>query len=397
MNKGVNIKVKGYWQLIIFIFLCAAAAALIQPYQSVFLREIKNATASQIGIFVSANSIAGIFFSTLFSKISDRNNQRKIVLSMALCSAIIGYICYEFISNFYFLLVTSLVFIGISTMITAQMFAYAKDVLGKEVEDTEPYITVLRTFVSFAWVFSPMLASVLTKIPKYRGIIGGSIVCYIIAFLVLQLCFGNSAEEIKDGADNNEDVYEHKAYLYIFINFSVFTILEAMNVIANSNIPLYITNILGYSNKYVGLLTALSALIEIPCMLFLAYLSFKGIRMEYIIFYGISSGIIFFLLLKQFNSIYMIMVVFIFKAIFNAIYKGIGISFFQKMIPQNCGISTTLFTNTTRMGSIVGGFVIGSIGGYQNDFFDVAAAMGIGSFLLYIWAYKSEKLAKEKI
>lgn len=59
MNKGVNIKVKGYWQLI--IFLCAAAAALIQPYQSVFLREIKNATASQIGIFVSANSIAGIF------------------------------------------------------------------------------------------------------------------------------------------------------------------------------------------------------------------------------------------------------------------------------------------------------------------------------------------------
>lgn len=391
MNNKVNLKVKGFGKLIILIFSCATASALIQPYQSVFLQEMKNATSNQIGIFVSVNSLAGIFFSTVFSKISDRPNQRKKILSIALSNAIIGYICYEFIDDFYFLLISSLVFIGISTMTTAQMFAYAKDILGKEVKDTEPYITVLRTIVSFAWVFSPMLASVLVKIPKYQGIIGSVIVIYMIAFIILQLCFRNLTEDIKVKLTDVEDIYEQKSYLYILINFFVFTILETMNVIANTNIPLYITKVLGYSNKYVGFLTAFSALMEIPCMLFLAYLSFKKIRVEYIIFYGISSGIIFFLLLKEVNSMHMIMLVFIFKAIFNAVYKGIGISFFQKMIPQNCGISTTLFTNTTRMGAIVGGIIIGSIGGYRNDFFFVAMTLGIISFLLYIWACIVEK------
>lgn len=396
MNKKVNFKVEGYGKLIFFVFFCATASALIQHYQSVFLQEIKNATSNQIGIFVSLNSIAGIFFSTLFSMVSDRFRQRKKILSMALCNAILGYICYLFIDEFFFLLISSSVFIGVSTMITAQIFAYAKDILRKEVNDTEPYITVLRTIVSFAWVFSPMLASMLIKIPKYKGIIGSAIVSYIIAFLILQFNFSTLTEDIKAELTHKEDIYEQKSNLYILINFLVFTLLEAMNVIANTNLPLYITKILGYSNKYVGFLTALSSLMEIPCMLFLAYLAFKKIRMEYIIFYGISSGIIFFLLLKEVNSMYMIMLIFVFKAIFNAVYKGIGISFFQKMIPQNCGISTTLFTNTTRMGSIVGGIIIGSIGGYKNNFFFVSMVMGIISFLLYIWACNVEKIIKEK-
>lgn len=393
MKKIINLfQLKGYWKLIIFVFLCAAAAALFQPYQSVFLKEMKNATSSQIGMFVSLNSIAGIFFSSLFAKISDKHNHRKGILTIALFSAIAGYIAYKYVKDFYLLLAISLVFIGISTMITAQMFAFAKDILESKVEDTEPYITILRTIVSFAWVFSPLLAAVLIKIPQYTGIIWGTIIGYVAAGIILHTFWGRKSKElVKTEKYTHEMVSGHKPYAYIIINFSVFTILESINVISNTNIPLYITDVLGYSSKYVGFLTGFSALVEIPCMIFLAYLSLKKIKIEYMVYCGIISSMIFFVMLKNVFSIHLIIFMFIFKSIFNAVYKGIGITFFQKMIPQNCGISTTLFTNTTRMGAIVGGVVVGSFGGYKKNFFLVAATMGAISFLLYLLGCKMEK------
>lgn len=393
MKKIINLfQLKGYWKLIVFVFLCAAASALFQPYQSVFLKEMKHATSSQMGLFVSLNSMAGIFFSSLFAKISDRPNYRKAILTLAIICAIIGYFCYKFVSDFHLLLAISSVFIGISTMITAQMFAFAKDILENTEKNTEPYITILRTVVSFAWVFSPLLASILINLPQYSGIIGGTIVSYAIAVIILHMLW-DSNESRKESNNLNaiEKTNEHKPYICIIINFLVFTILESINVISNTNMPLYITDVLGYNNKYVGFLTGFSALMEIPCMMFLAYLSLKKVKTDYMVFCGILSGIIFFMSLRNISNIYMIAFVFIFKSIFSAVYKGIGITFFQKMIPQNCGISTTLFTNTTRMGAIVGGFIVGSIGGYKKDFFVVSTAMGTISFILYLLGCKMEK------
>ena len=172
-----------------------------------------------------------------------------------------------------------------------------------------------------------------------------------------------------------------------------------MNVIANTNMPLYITNILGYGKKYVGYLTAFSALIEVPCMVILATLAIKKVNHKFIIGCGIISGCMFFLLAGSCSNIRIIIFVYIFKSIFNAVYKGIGIAFFQKMIPENCGISTTLFTNTTRVGAIVGGGIVGSYGSYKENFFAIAIIFGIFSLILYFVgeSVSEHKFAKKNI
>jgi hypothetical protein len=55
------------------------------------------------------------------------------------------------------------------------------------------------------------------------------------------------------------DVNTHDYSLFI-----VFVLLNAVNIVINTNLPLYVTETLGYANAYVGVITSVSALLEIP-------------------------------------------------------------------------------------------------------------------------------------
>lgn len=362
-----------------FVFLCALAASVFQPYQSAFFKFSKNLSSSQIGLIISFTSLSGIIFSSIFARLSDSKSSRLNFLYASISSAIIGYSFLTYLTGFYLIFIIYILLIGLSSMTTAQMFAYAKDIL-QETKNTNSYLITLRAIVSFAWIFGPLLASILIKLYSYSGLLLGTILIYLLCIIAL----ASLPKKLNGCIKTIKKEQEKCPKTELLCSFFIFTLLETVNNIANINFPLYMINILKFDTKYVGFATAISATLEIPCMLFFAFCQKKNTYTGKFIPIGIFSCILFFLLEHIIQNVYIFITVYSLKAFFNATYKGLGIPYFQNLLPANqTGFSTTLFTNTTRVGSLLGGVIIGSIGGYKNDFFSISILLCIFSFMIY--------------
>lgn len=176
-----------------------------------------------------------------------------------------------------------------------------------------------------------------------------------------------------------EVIYSSKI---IFMFFIVFTMLQAINTVLNTDVPLYITKVLHCPNIYIGYLSSFSAITEIPITIVLAMMSMK-MDVRKLINIGILSGIVFLILLTQASNIYIVIGIHIIKSVFVSAFMSLGMAFFQNMIPEKYGISTVLYTNTTRAGNILGGMIMSLIGESFTYVFIVLLCICMFSLLLF--------------
>lgn len=346
----------------LLLFFCQIAASMTSPYISVFLSQKINATNEQIGIYVSLSSIASMLFSILIATVIDKTKKYKCWISISIFSAAIGYFIYSISTVYMQVLIVSITLLGVATCLTALIYAYAKDLFTQNNIDEEA-VSSLRVFVSLAWVIGPLLGAYVYEKRSYEGLFKSCSTGYIVAWTILFVFWGERNNNFKDEEkDKNysqvdESVFSIKR-VYIACYFSIFVMLQTINSVLNTNIPLYITEILGFENKYVGWISSLNAIMEIPVTMFFLYISQKK-DIRKLISFGMVNGIIFIFLLMIVKNIFFIMGIYVIKAIFVSIFMSLGIAFFQDMIPKKYGVSTILYTNTTRVGNMVSGALIG--------------------------------------
>ncbi len=382
-------------KLSILLFICSSASALVNPFLSIFLSQNLNASASQIGLFVSLNSISGIIISTILGRISDKASDGRLILAIAILAGLIGYILYALITQFYLLLIVSIIFIGLSSVINSQIFVYAKQNFDGD-EKSQSKITFLRTFVSIAWVSSPLLGALLDDKLGFNGLFLGTSISYLFSFIILIIFFKPKPKEHIEPKKN--DVKKDKVYSnkYIVECFIVFTLLQVINTVLNTSVPLYVTENLHYGNAYIGIISSFAAFAEIPFMIILASLSIK-FPIKHLINAGIITCLCFLILLLYVNNIYLIIFIHILKAVFVSAYMGIGIAFFQDMMPNRYGTSTTLYTNTTRLGTILGGMVISMFSVSYPQIFIILIIICVLSLIVFNFADDGYKEFDTKI
>ena len=71
------------------------------------------------------------------------------------------------------------------------------------------------------------------------------------------------------------------------------------------------------------------------------------------------------------------------SAVFTSVLAGIGMLYFQDLMPGQAGTATTLFTNTIRVGWIIAGAIAGAVAEIWNyhAVFYAALAMAAGATL----------------
>ncbi len=371
-------------RIAVLTFLCASASSIVSTYLSVFLAQRVGANAAQIGIFVSLSSLSGLVIGTVIARYTDKHDKRKGPLALAILCAIFGYSLYAVFTNFWLLLIVAITLIGVSTTITSQLFAYAKQIFDAH-DAPESAITIMRTCISVAWVTSPLLGASLYAIYGFTGLLGGAVAGFAASLVMLLGFFHLDSTPGIDpaaGTSGGQRVPQREATWVIASYFVVFVLLHAINTVINTNLPLYVTETLGHANEYVGVIMSVSALLEIPLMLLLATLSTR-FNVNYLIGGGILSIIVFLALIPFTRSIHIIVAMQLLKAFFCASFMGLGISFFQAMIPKQYGLSTVLFTNTTRVGTIVAGGITAVSGNRYSDAFFVLLVTGLLSLLLF--------------
>jgi SET family sugar efflux transporter-like MFS transporter len=380
----------------VLLFICSSSSAICTPFMSVFLLQKVKASLSQIGFFITLGSFAALLISTLIAYISDKFNKRKLLLYFILISAIAGYLLYSLIQDYFILLLVAISFIGISSTTTSQIFAYTKELFDNN-NMPESSIIILRTCMSVAWVSSPLIGAFINQNYGFSGLFIGTTIGYFLGLLCLFLFFRKSCL-LKPENNNLTNLKEKDCKIkqystkIIMIYFFIFTSLQLINAVLNTNLPLYITETLGYKISYIGIIASFSAFIEIPIMLLFGSLS-KKIDTSNLIAIGIFCGLIFLIFLSIVRNIYLIIILHILKSIFISAYMGIGILFFQNMIPRRYGISTTLFMNTNRVGTMCSGVITSFIGIHYSKTFIILICICICSLLVFIFTqYKGKKI-----
>ena len=117
------------------------------------------------------------------------------------------------------------------------------------------------------------------------------------------------------------------------------------------NMPLFIIDELHLPEKLAGIMMGTAAGLEIPTMLIAGYYA-KRFGKRFLMRIAAVAGLLFYiglLALQLLNAIYI------------GILAGIGMLYFQDLMPGQAGSATTLYTNTTRVGWIIAGSMAGIV------------------------------------
>jgi SET family sugar efflux transporter-like MFS transporter len=142
--------------------------------------------------------------------------------------------------------------------------------------------------------------------------------------------------------------------------FIASTLMWTCNTMYIIDMPLWISSDLGLPDKLAGILMGTAAGLEIPAMI-LAGFYVKRFGKRRMMVVAVAAGVLFYLGLILFHSREALLALQLFNAIFIGIVAGIGMLWFQDLMPGRAGSATTLFTNSISTGVILAGVIQGAL------------------------------------
>jgi MFS transporter, SET family, sugar efflux transporter len=177
---------------------------------------------------------------------------------------------------------------------------------------------------------------------------------------------------------------------------AAFVLLQATNATAMTIMTVYVTETLRLDVMWAGVALGVAAALEVPALLLTGRLSSRYTHLG-LLATSCLAGIAYYLALAFATGPIMLIALQLLNAWSFAGIAGIGLPLFQQMIPRP-GLSTGLYMNTRRIGSIVSGpiIAIGSLTvlGQRGIFLNCAALTVIGLAIIAIASRTTTKPAR---
>ena len=238
------------------------------------------------------------------------------------------------------------------------------------------FSSILRAQGSLAWVIGPPLAYALAMgfgfTAMYLSAAAAFIVCGIMVWLFLPSM--RKAKPVATGRLEAPRTHRRDALLL----FSICTLMWGTNSLYIINMPLFIINELHLPEKLAGLMMGTAAGLEIPTMLIAGYYA-RRFGKRFLMRLSAVAGVLFYVGMLTVHTPALLLAMQVLNAIYIGILAGIGMLYFQDLMPGQAGAATTLYTNTTRVGWIIAGSlagVVAEIWSYHAVFW-IALAMGV--------------------
>ena len=147
--------------------------------------------------------------------------------------------------------------------------------------------------------------------------------------------------------------------------FVICTLMWGTNSLYIINMPLYIINELHLPEKLAGIMMGTAAGLEIPTMLIAGYFA-KRLGKRFLMRVAAVAGLFFYVGMLTFNSPTLLLAMQLLNAVYIGILGGIGMLYFQDLMPGQAGSATTLYANTSRVGWIIAGSLAGIVAEIWN-------------------------------
>lgn len=377
------LKIENYMLFIVSMTLLGIATSLTGPFLSLYCTEVLGMSTGAFGLFMAALSLCGVIVNSLIASRSDRGMDRKIIIMMATLSYALGYGSYLVIHNYYVLFVVVAFFIGLGSPAMSQIFASAREsLMESESEDTTFANSLLRSLFSLGFLIGPLVGTILLTNVGYKGIFSGTVIIFLIITVTIFLFLKPMPKKIAAmSISQDKSPLQQKQVLIPFIALIILFICHSTN---NINTALFIVHTLNGSQADVGIVTSLCAGLEVPIMIGLGLLSAR-VSSRSLMISGCLVGITYYTLMFISTQVWQIVTAQLLQATFVAILMSIGLSYFQELMPHKAGTATTMFSNATIIGSLVGnigGGYLAQIMGYRHVYL-MCLMLGAAALLLF--------------
>ena len=348
-----------YAAFMLVAFMMGVAGALQAPTLSLFLSREGGAQPFWIGLFYTVNAIAGIGVSLWLAKRSDSQGDRRKLIIFCCLMAIGNALLFAFNRHYLTLITCGVLLASLANTAMPQLFALAREYADNSAREVVMFSSVMRAQLSLAWVIGPPLAFMLAL--NYGFTVMFSIAAGIFTLSLVLIAFMlPSVARVELPSENALSMQGGWQDSNVRMLFVASTLMWTCNTMYIIDMPLWISSELGLPDKLAGFLMGTAAGLEIPAMILAGYYVKRyGKRRMMVI--AVAAGVLFYTGLIFFNSRMALMTLQLFNAVFIGIVAGIGMLWFQDLMPGRAGAATTLFTNSISTGVILAGVIQGAI------------------------------------
>ena len=127
---------------------CGVFTAFLNSTASLFLADAVRAAPLLIGLFFAARGAVSIGVGLAAGSVSDRLQDRRLLLLVGGVGGAIGAVCFAVLRNYVAVLITGAVFLSIGAVSFSQLFAYANDFAHARGRPVTSFTSVVRSVFS---------------------------------------------------------------------------------------------------------------------------------------------------------------------------------------------------------------------------------------------------------
>ncbi|HDP8396528.1 TPA: sugar efflux transporter SetB [Escherichia coli] len=348
---------------LIVAFLTGIAGALQTPTLSIFLTDEVHARPAMVGFFFTGSAVIGILVSQFLAGRSDKRGDRKSLIVFCCLLGVLACTLFAWNRNYFFLLFVGVFLSSFGSTANPQMFALAREHADKTGREAVMFSSFLRAQVSLAWVIGPPLAYALAMGFSFTVMYLSAAVAFIVCGVMVWLFLPSMQKELPLATGTVEAPRRNRRDTLLL--FVICTLMWGSNSLYIINMPLFIINELHLPEKLAGVMMGTAAGLEIPTMLIAGYFA-KRLGKRFLMRVAAVGGVCFYAGMLMAHSPVILLGLQLLNAIFIGILGGIGMLYFQDLMPGQAGSATTLYTNTSRVGWIIAGSVAGIVAEIWN-------------------------------
>ncbi len=362
-------------------FLTGTGAAFFIPTLSLFLSNEVGAKPLWVGIFYTVNALAGIVVSQWLAKRSDKRGSRKKLIQLCCLAGVVSCLLFACSRSYLLLLTLGIVLLSVGATTSPQLFALAREYSEQQGRSATMFSAIMRTQFSLAWVAGPPLAFAIATTYGFTALFTLGSVAYLLSLWVVWRSLPDLGKVTSGQPLPRRCVWQNRDVRLLFMASVCLWTCNSMYLI---NMPLYLSQELMLPQALAGWMMGLAAALEIPVMLLAGYGS-RWVGKKPMMLFAAFAGVLFYsgLTLLPTGPVTLLSLQ-LCNGIFIGIVAGMGMTYFQDLMPGQPGEATTLFSNSIRSGAILGGCVAGMTAQWwsYHGVFAVAVLLALCALLL---------------
>jgi SET family sugar efflux transporter-like MFS transporter len=370
--------------------------AFLSPALALILVNLYGATTAEVGWVLGIYNASGFVASLLLPAYADKKND--YLGPMLVCGALtlLLVVVLALVTSLPIATLALVVIGGPAGVGSSMLYAHLRHSGARPAD-----IVNTRAIVSVAWVAGPPLATFIIGWFGNRAILLAIAVVAVlnIATTAVMISHRKAATRAAAAAGDSpstpavatpEESPVSRAGIVLIM--AAFILLQATNAAAMTIMTLYVTETLHLNVMWAGIALGVAAALEVPALISIGRLSDRYSHLG-LIATGCLAGIAYYLGLAFVTGPIVLIALQVLNAWFFAGIAGIGLPLFQQMISRP-GLSTGLYMNTRRVGSIVAGPII-AIGSLtvlgQRGIFLISAALTLIGLVIIAIASRTNK------